>query len=110
MAVLITRPAALSSSVLCVLHIRFKDTTVKNDNNWPTFYGSFRGYFRSIQIPLLYKIFPLRQQVQTQLQGVIDARQFFIGDRTPAAQQARFFDGHDLLAFHIGIVGQAVFG
>ena len=40
--------------------------------------------------------FPLRQQTQTQLEGVIDTRQLFVRDGAVTAHQRRFYDGHDL--------------
>ena len=51
----------------------------------------------------------LRMQAETKPQGQVDAVHFFAGDDASATDEARFFDGHYLLTFYVGVVGQTIF-
>lgn len=51
----------------------------------------------------------LWQEVEADFEGEIDFGEFFGGDGAATTEQARFFDGHDLFAFDVGVVGEAVF-
>src|SRR5579871_3274413 len=74
------------------------------------------GEYRHVRIPLRVsgrwigrkRTSRSAQQIKAQLQRHIYAPQFLAGNGSASAQQARLLDGHDLLAFDIGVVGQAI--
>lgn len=50
----------------------------------------------------------LINQIEAQPQSQVNTAEFFNGDEPSAAQEACFFNGHNLFTFHVGVIGQTV--